>query len=599
MLRPPASSLVQFAILILQFSIFNSSLPAGPVYQPAGAPVDPKVPAQWNRYHDYAAASELLKALADAHPHRCALTSMGRSYGGREMWVLTITNPDTGPAESKPAFWMDGGIHANEIQGPEVVLYTAWFLLEMDGRSEFITRLLRERTFYLMPMLSPDGRDAHMYEPNTTHSPRSGLRPVDDDKDGLVDEDGPDDIDGDGHITMMRIRDPHGRFRAHERFADLLVPTGEDEELREGEARYTLLGPEGVDNDGDGKVNEDGDGYYDPNRDWPWQWQPPYVQGGAHRYPLSILENRMAADFILSRPNIAAAQDHASRIVEGLRGPGAEGDRYEPADLRIFDVLGKRGERMLPGYRYLELRKDLYPAHGAEIDWLYAMRGITAFTNELFTAFNYFRQREHPAASGPDAWFGTELSRREFERDLLLGDGFVPWREVDHPTYGRIEVGGPRKNWSRQPPSFLLEEECHRNMAFCLYHADQMPRVKVAAVQVQRLGTVMQITATIANERLIPTRLAIDVQRKITPPDRVTLAGEGVRILTGLVSDEPFFLNARQQKLRPAVLNVDMIPGRGAVYVRWLVEGEGPFTVQVDSARGGRDGTTVPGDGGQ
>ena len=62
---------------------------------------------------------------------------------------------------------------------------------------------------------------------------------------------------------------------------------------------------------------------------------------------------------------------------------------------------------------------------------------------------------------------------------MLLGDGFVPWHEVDHPQYGKIEVGGFKKNWVRQPPSFLLEEECHRNMAFTLYHADQMPLVKI------------------------------------------------------------------------------------------------------------------------
>jgi hypothetical protein len=94
--------------------------------------------------------------------------------------------------------WIDGGIHANEIQASEVVLYTAWFLCEMRGESETVKRLLNERVFFLMPMMSPDSRDAHFYQPNSTNSPRSGQRPVDDDQDGRVDEDGPDDLDGDG-----------------------------------------------------------------------------------------------------------------------------------------------------------------------------------------------------------------------------------------------------------------------------------------------------------------------------------------------------------------------------------------------------------------
>ena len=142
-------------------------------YQPQGATSTPKVDAHWDRYHDYTAATHLLSELAKAYPDRAKLTSLGKSYGNRQMWVLTVTNFKTPTAETdKPAFWIDGGIHANEIQASEVVLYTAWYLLEMYDRSPMVRRLLDERTFYLMPMMSPDSRDAHFYEPNSTHSPR-------------------------------------------------------------------------------------------------------------------------------------------------------------------------------------------------------------------------------------------------------------------------------------------------------------------------------------------------------------------------------------------------------------------------------------------
>ena len=72
---------------------------------------------------------------------------------------MTITNFAKGDEAEKPAFWIDGGIHANEIQGPEVALYTAWYLLETYGRQESATRLLDERVFYILPMMSPDSRD--------------------------------------------------------------------------------------------------------------------------------------------------------------------------------------------------------------------------------------------------------------------------------------------------------------------------------------------------------------------------------------------------------------------------------------------------------
>lgn len=91
-------------------------------YKPMGAPADPKVSVQWNRYHDYGDATKILRELAAKHPKRCRLQSLGKSYGKRDMWILTITE---GTPENKPAFYIDGGIHANELQGPEVVLYTA------------------------------------------------------------------------------------------------------------------------------------------------------------------------------------------------------------------------------------------------------------------------------------------------------------------------------------------------------------------------------------------------------------------------------------------------------------------------------------------
>ena len=477
-------------------------------YKAMGAPAEPKVAVRWNRYHDYDRAAEILEQLAAAHPDRARLASAGKSHQGRDMWVLTITDFKSGSDTAKPAFWIDGGIHANEIQATEVALYTAWYLLEMHAQNAQVRRLLDRRAFYVAPMLSPDSRQAHFDRPNTTHSPRSGQMPIDDDRDGLVDEDGPDDLDGDGHITQMRIADPNGSYEPHPDYPNQMVRV---EPGKRGQ--FTLLGSEGFDNDGDGRVNEDGDGRYDPNRNWPWNWQPESVQRGAHRYPLSLPENRAVADFILAHPNIAGAQSYHNTGGMILRGPGVKGDRYETADDRIFEALAAEGEKMLPHYRYVYLAGDLYGAHGVEFDWIYMMRGVFCFTNELFTPANFFHRT---AQDGDDKdakdgrrFFARDVEKAAFDKYLLLGEGVVPWREVDHPQWGRVEVGGFKKNWGRQPPSFLLEEECHRNMAFTLYHADQMPMVRIGEVRVVRLDrNLFQITAALENERLIPTRSA-------------------------------------------------------------------------------------------
>ncbi len=158
---------------VLSHPMFNDKLP----YQPEGATATPRVEVRWNRYHDYTAATRLLQALAKAFPDRTRLVSLGPSYGNRQMWVLAITNFKTGSDIDRPAMWIDGGIHANEIQASEVVLYTAWYLLEMYETVPRVRDLVDNRTFYLMPMMSPDSRDAHLYEPNTHAQPAQRTAP--------------------------------------------------------------------------------------------------------------------------------------------------------------------------------------------------------------------------------------------------------------------------------------------------------------------------------------------------------------------------------------------------------------------------------------
>jgi len=70
--------------------------------------------------------------------------------------------------------------------------------------------------------------------------------------------------------------------------------------------------------------------------------------------------------------------------------------------------------------------------------------------------------------------------------------------------------------------------------------------------------------------------------------DVFTLTGKGLTVRLGMVSDDRFFESAHEQRLRPERLKVSNIPGLGAVHVRWLVEGSGPYTVTVTSVKGGR-----------
>ncbi len=561
--------------ILLLTSAVAQAQDANGVFRASGSPENPKVPISWNRYYNYDGITDICKKIAAAHPDLAKVSSIGKSYQGRDMWVLTITDFKKGKAEDKPGFYLDGNIHSNEIQGTEMALYTAWYLTESFKDVAYIKELLADRVFYIIPTINPDARDNYMKAPNTPHSPRSGMIPIDNDRDNKINEDGFDDLDGDGNITQMIRKSTTGRYRKDSSDPRKLVPVKNDE-LGE----YEILGYEGIDNDGDGRVNEDGEGYYDPNRDWGWKWQPNPIQGGAYKYPFSLPENRNVRDFVMAHPNIAGSQSFHNNGGMILRGPGAEEDvsTYNAADVRIYDAIGKKGELLIPGYRYLTVYKDLYSVFGGELDWFYGGRGVYTFTNELFTSYLYFN-KETSRGEGQDQLY-------EFNNDLLFGDAIVPWKEFDHPQYGKIEVGGFKKNFTRADPGFILESDAHRNMAFCIYHAYHMPKLSVESISEKSLGSgLTEVTAVIKNERLMPTHSSQDLKYSIERPDYISI--EGVKVIAGVVVEDVDLNITKEQKNNPTTLEVKNIAGLSTVTVRWIVSGGKNYTIKVDSKKGG------------
>lgn len=549
---------------------------AGDIFRAVGTPHNPKVRIAFNQYYTAEGLAALGEKIAAAHPELVRRQSIGKSAQGRDIWMLAITDYSVGDPDRKPGFYVDGNIHSNEIQGAEICIYTAWYLTEGFRDIEYVQTMLKDRVFYIVPTINPDARNNFMKEGNTASSPRAGMIPLDDDGDGQFDEDGLDDLNGDGSITQMYRENDHGDYIRDPRDPRRMIRIGPDDVVTTAQ-RYESLGYEGLDNDGDGRVNEDRPGYYDPNRDWGWKWQPDYIQRGAYKYPFSVPENRAVADFVKAHPNIAGAQSYHNSGGMILRGPGAEEDvsTYNRADIRIYDAIGKKGEELIPGYRYLTVYKDLYSVFGGELDWFYGCRGIYTFTNELFTRYAFYKNRDE----GWDVGYKAD-------KDLLLGDAFAPWETYEHPQYGEVIIGGFKKNFGRATPGFLLEEECHRNMVFTFYHAFHMPHLSIAEIKDKDLGGgLREITAVVKNDRLMPTHASQDLQYKIERPDYISL--EGAEVLAGMIVENEDFNVTEEQKVNPAKLKVANIPGNSVVKVRWIVKGKGKIKVTVDSAKGG------------
>lgn len=563
-------------IFAVTASCYAKAQNAEQVFKAAGSPVNPKVVVAWNKYYDYGGITEICRKIVAAHPNLAKMESIGKSYKGKDMWVLTITDFKKGDPDKKPGMYIDGNIHSNEIQGSEFSLYTAWYLTETFADTKFIQELLADKVFYIVPTINPDARDSYFHDPNTGSSPRSGLIPVDNDRDGLVNEDSYDDLDGDGHIVFMRRKNPNGRLRADPADSRRMTQVGPDEK-----GDYEFLGLEGKDNDGDGQVNEDGYTFeYDPNRDWGWGWQPNYIQNGAYKYPFSLPENRNVMNFVMKHPNIAAAQSYHNAGGMILRGPGGQEDvnTYNAQDLQVYDAIAKKGEELMPGYRYLVVYKDLYSAYGGELDWFYGGRGIYTYSNELWTPYLMFNK---DATRDPQ-----DNASFQFDRFLLFNDAFVQWHEYNHPQYGKIEIGGFKKNFGRAHPGFLLESDAHRNMAFTIYHCYHTPKLQVDTIMEKDLGDgLKEITAVISNQRLMPTHSSQDLKFKIERPDYITLSGP--KVLAAMVVDNPDLDLSTEQKNNPQTVQVANIPGFSDITVRWIVQGSGKYTVTVDSKKGG------------
>ncbi len=564
------------------------SIPVTALAQPFQVPDrDPRVDIRFDRYHDYEAVGEAIDALIAGYPKFLRLEILGKSWEGRDIRCVVINNPDTGPDTDQTAFYVDGNIHGNEIQGIEVNLYLIWFLMENYDSLPKVRELVDSLAFYIVITQNPDGSQFWFDYANTGSSIGSGTRPLDNDNDGRMDEDGYDDLDGDGNIVQMRKYVPgKGNMKISPVDPRLMV------RVEPGETGdYIMLGYEGIDNDGDGRFNEDGPGGYDLNRNWPGDWEPNWIQRGAHWYPLSNPESRAIAEFFQSHPNIAGMQSWHNSGGMILRGPATQRHgEYSRRDLRAYDYIGKRGELILPYYRYIIIWDDLYPSYGSFLDYVVDYFGIFSFANELWSSRQYYNEAWTEYSPVPDE------QRMLFWNDAVnMGAWFVDWHEVDHPQYGTVELGGWSKYYGRVTPPYLLQDLCHRNAMFAIFHADQMPQVEMGEIEVENItGSTFKVTATASNPKAIPTRADVARSHRIGLPDFFSIEGEDLTVevggfVSGVLQDE-----IETVERRPARIAVERgIDGMGSVSVSWIVTGSGEISVTYKSTKGGMVTRTV------
>lgn len=546
------------------------------------------------RYYLYDELARFMHAVAEAYPHLARVYSIGRSSKGRELWLAEVTNQATGRADDKPAYWMDGNTHATELAGSSACLHALDHLTRRYGIDGDVTWLLDTRAIYILPRVSPDGAE---YCLTTGDSVRSTNRPYPFEErwEGLR----PQDVNGDGRILQMRLKDPRGEWKVCERDPRLL------RKREPGDVRgdFYRVYREGVVEDWDKFRVEVKPSPYgmDFNRNYPYRWVPEYDQAGAGPWPLSEPETHAVVKFLHEHPNVCGVQTYHTYSAAILRPYSMKPDEEMPlVDLDTYKALGARGTE-LTGYPCISVYHEFrhHPKEfirGGFDDMCYENLGVFAFTTEIWSIGKAagLEVKDHIKFLGARSTEELLTVMEWHDREGI--DAFVPWQPFDHPQLGSLEIGGWQTlfSWSNPPPK-LLPEICERLTHFSLTHAMASPRLVLERFEQEVLSrdpVLRKLTLAIANEGYLPTNVTQNaLNRKIVRPIEVTLEfGGETELLMGQARTEVDHLEGITNVVNAGFADTTYFRGKTEAHRRkleWLVRGAGPVHVTAKSQRAG------------
>ena len=457
---------------------------------------------EFNRYYRYDELTSLLRSFEKEYPDLVEMSSIGKSHEGKDIWLLAVTNKKTGVAADKPAFWSDGNIHASEVSASTAVLHLLNRLVTESAP-------LDSRAFYLVPRLNPDGADWALETP--ARIIRSSTRPYpfdEEDPYGLERK----DLDGDGRILNMRVKDPNGPWRISDEDPRIMRRRHPGEN---GGTYYRMM-PEGLFHNFDGvtlrarKIKQG----LDMNRNFPSGWRGESDQRGAGPFPTSEPEIRAAVAAIVERPNICGAVTFHTFSGVHLRPPSRIPDDELPAeDVWAFKKIGQVGTEMT-GYPSIAVYHE-FRYHPKEVitgvfdDWMYEHRGVYAWTTEIWspqrqagiTDYKYTEWfRDHP--------FEDDLKLLKWSDEKLGGKGYIDWKPFNHPQLGEVEIGGWDAAYAfRNPPPEFLESEITPLTAWVVWQAMASPCLEIRDVQVEAVGDAYRVRFIVHNSGWLPTNV--------------------------------------------------------------------------------------------
>ena len=392
--------------------------------------------------------------------------TFGQSREGRPLHMFQVAGPgDVAPSE-RPAILIVAGVDPMHRIGTDVALALAQ---RLDAEH---ADALNQHTIYIVPLLNPDTWAYHDRDGRPTWDFSRTLSPDDADRDGRIDEDGPADLNGDGHITMMRVRDPSPTSGLT---ATLMIDPDEPRLMRapdplKGERATHAVLIEGRDFDGDGRIGDDPIGGVDLDMNFPAHW-PEYADG-AGRFPLCERESRALADWMLAKANLLAVMVYSPKdtIVRVPEAGRMEASGRVPIGIENEDRAHYEAISTL----FKEVTKMRSAPTGSTAgslwSWAYSHLGLYAYSTPLWVRPDQLeppeppRRREAPAddqAETPSPDEPGSHARFNAAHDPLIANPLIGPAQSDvmlavftseaQPGAGRGRGAGPPRPPGGQP----------------------------------------------------------------------------------------------------------------------------------------------------
>jgi hypothetical protein len=511
-----------------------------------------------NQYNNFASMSQNIAALNRDYPALCTVKSLVKTAGGKEIWVVTI---GTGNKDNKPGIAVFGGVEGNHILGKELASGFASTLLKESSTPE-IKALLEKITFYVFPDVSPDATE--QFFADVKYERTVNTRSTDDDRDFVYDEDPCEDLNKDGYITLIRVSDLSGKYRESDEDKRVMVPA----DLSKGLKGEYLLFSEGIDNDKDDSLNEDGAGGVCFNRNFSFNYEEFGLNAGLH--PMSEPETKAVADFLFDRFNIYAVftfgpQDNLGQAMKSTDRP--ENDKkltYIQKSDEVINKLVSEKYHEITGVKGAPVTKT---TQGNFMDWAYFHYGRYSF-------------------STPAWWLSTDKGKSaeaeflKYAEKKKITDVFVPWKEIKHPDFPdkKTEVGGIKPFVMINPPADTLGDMINKNFRFITTVAAMHPELEFMDIKTENAGqNIFRISLKLHNKGVFSTCAEIGRKNIWTRIMRISLETQPAQ---GLLSG---------QKIQ----RVDPLDGNQSADFSWLINGKGTVKITAGALNTGTVTTSI------